>query len=212
MFCFLDLASAERACSWSPSSRSHFRPEFLAELNLDEADPRRDRLDANWITYPPVDDHGNISDIEWIHRYWKGEPYPGKEPIWETLIHGRAIVLGTDLRERAYRLIKANFPDALTFLELGRQAAWVGSDLGNVCAHMREDGEYVALDYAMDMRDADNPVFLEKLQKLKESGHPINWADITPNTAQGSFGRTMDLRPFGFRRHKAELPYVGASK
>lgn len=208
MFCFLDIASAERACSWSGSPRSHFRPEYLAELHLGEAGPRRDRFDANWIPRAPVDNNGNMTEFEWIHRYWNGEAYPDDEPIWETLIDGRAVVLGTSLRERAYARIKSRFPDSLLLLEVARQAAWVGSDLGNVCGYLRNDGAELVLDYVMDMRDANDEGFLDKLKKLKLSGHPINWADITPHIKQETLGKTMDLRPFGFRRPKIAMPYV----
>jgi hypothetical protein len=207
IFCFLDKSSAERACSWATGPRSHFRPEYLAALHLGDADPRRDRLDANWISYAPIDEDGKILEFDWIDRYWRGEAFPGRDPIWETLIDGRATVLGTILREHAYAVIKKNFPDSLMFLELGRLAAWVGSDLGNVCGFLREDGSDVILEYYQDMRDASNPAFLKKLEELMRSGHPINSGDMAPHIAQDSFGKTMDLRPFSFRRPKLEMPY-----
>jgi hypothetical protein len=180
MFCFLDVTSAEKACSWSTGPNSHFRPEFLAELSLSEAGERRDRLDSNWISFAPRTDQGYLTTIDWVPHCWAGTPYPGHTPVWETLIDGRLIVLGTTLKERAYQIIKTNFPASLAFLEIGRQAAWVGSDLGNVFAYLREDGDDLVLEYALDMRDAEDPAFLEKLQQLKQDGHPINWADLTP--------------------------------
>jgi hypothetical protein len=199
MFCFLDLGSAERALSWGGPA-NHFRAEYLAELNLTEAGECRDRFDANWVTDQPGD---------WIAHYWAGEACPGKTPIWETLVDGRLLVLGTDLRTRAYDVIKRRFPDSLTFLEIARMAAWVGSDLGSVSAFLREEGDDLVLSYLMDMRDAENPEFIENLQKYKDEGNPINWADITPNLSEGLFGKTPDLRPFGFRRPKVAMPYVG---
>jgi hypothetical protein len=200
MFCFLDLPSAERALSWGQPS-NHFRPEYLAELNLTEAGQRRDRFDANWIVNEPGD---------WIPHYWAGEACPGKEPIWETLIDGRLIVLSADLRTRAYDMIKRRFPDSLTFLEIARVAACVGSDLGKVFAYLREDGDDLVLSYGMDMREANDPEFLAKLERYKEEGNPINWADIAPNFSRDSFGKTPDLTRFGFRRPKAAIPYVGS--
>jgi hypothetical protein len=181
---------------------------FLRKLHLGEAGPRRDRVDSNWITYSPRDENGYPTSYDWMQQYWAGEPFPGQTPLWETLVDGRMIVLGTALRERAYQLIKARFPESLTFLEIARQAAWVGSDLGNVTAYLSEDGDDLVLAYVMDMRDANDPVFLAKIQKLKDEGHPINWADITPRLAQGTFGSTMDLRQFGFRRPKVAMSYV----
>jgi hypothetical protein len=139
MYCFLDIRSAERALSWGRPS-NHFRSEFLAELSLDEAGPRRDRVDANWIGYQG----GNIDD--WMHRYWRGDAFPDDEPLWETVLDSRLIVLGTTLREKAYGLIKRNFPESLTFLEIARLAATVGSDLGNVTAHLYQDANDFVLE------------------------------------------------------------------
>jgi hypothetical protein len=101
MFCFMHLQSAQQALSWSTGSTNHFRPEFLAQLHLGEAGHRRERLDSNWITYAPRDSNGYLTSSDWIDRYWEGEPYPGQTPIWETIVDGRLIVLGTGLRERA---------------------------------------------------------------------------------------------------------------
>src|SRR5262249_11452447 len=160
MFCFLDLKSAEGALSWGGPG-NHFRPEYLAELSLTHAGQRRDRFDANWVVNEPGD---------WISRYWAGEGYPAKEPIWETLIDGRMVVLGTDLVTRAYDVIKRRFPDSLTFLEIARIAARVGSDLGNIFAHLREDSDDLVLSYGMDMREAGDPEFLSKLERYKNEG------------------------------------------
>jgi hypothetical protein len=58
------------------------------------------------------------------------------------------------------------------------------------------------------MRDANDPTFLSKLEQLKSEGHPINWADLHQEMKHGSFGQTMDLRPYGFSRPKSELPFL----
>lgn len=200
MFCVPDRESAVRAYSWDDGRRTHFQPEYLAELSLSQAGPRRDRLDANWITYAPTDRNGFLTDDSWIPRYWAGDAFPDKSPIWEVLVDGRLIVLGTDIRKRAYEAIKSEFPHSLMLLEIARQAAWAGSDLGSICAFVHKEGEDLVLDYAMNMEDADNPEFLSKLKSLKESGHPINWADMVRHIANDSFGRTPDLRTYGFRR------------
>jgi hypothetical protein len=204
LYCFLAIEDAERAANqWSGN---HFKPEFLAELHLGEADAGRDKHDANWIAQP------NLSgDTHAIREYWAGEACPGHAaPIWETLVEGRAVVLGTTLRERAYEIVKANAGDTLTFLEIGRLAAWAGSDLGNICGCLVEEGDDVALHYLMDMRQAADPDLLAKMDGLIKSGHPVRWGDIQPNFANDSFGAVPDLRPFEFKRPKADLPYVGA--
>ena len=196
MFCFLDAESAGRTRSWG----GHFEPKFVAELSLSEAGARRDRLDANWITNAPTDVAGHLTDDSWIQNYWAGNPYPNEEPIWETLVDERLIVLGTDIRQRAYAAIKSEFPNSLMLLEIARQAAWVGSDLGTISAFFRTEENEMALDYFMNMMDAENPEFLGKLTALRESGHPINWADMKQHIDQESFGNVPDLRPYGFRR------------
>jgi len=210
MYCFLDKESAERAAAlWGGSFQNHFQPEFLAELHL-EATTRKDRVDSNWITYAKCDENGFLiaSELSQFDQYWEGRPYPGKIPIWETIIEGRMIVLGTDLRDRAYEVIKREHPRSVALLEIARLAAWVGSDLGNVRAWLQDDGDNVSLHYLQDMRDANSPEFLRKLEELKQEGHPINWSDLHEEMKHGSFGKTMDLRPYGFSRPRSELPFL----
>lgn len=208
MFCFLDLESAERALTWG----GYFRPENLTELNLSEAGPRRDRFDAQWLGKAVVNEQGHVADLEWAHQYWRGEPCDTGTPIWETLVDGRAIVLGTAIRERAYSIIKQAAPDSLMLLEIARLAAWIGSDLGNVFAILKEEGDDLVLDFRMDMKDANDPIFLAKLDQLIKGGHPVNSKDMQPHIAAESFGKTPDLRRFGFRRPRIEFPYIGPAR
>ena len=191
-FCFPDLGNAKRASQiWN----GHFTLENLAEVNLEGA-RGRDRLDSNWITF--ADPHKTLPTDEWLTRYWQGEQYPGKEPIWETLVEGRVSVLGTELRTKAYELVKSIWPESLMLLEISRLGAWIGSNIGCISASLTENTGYYYFRYLMDMSDADNPVFLEKLKQLMESGHPVNWADIKPHHDRESFGASPDMRPFEF--------------
>jgi hypothetical protein len=200
LFCLPDLDSAKRASSWDDSGRTHFQPDYLAELSLARAGPARDRMDSNWITNAPLDANGFLTVFDWIPQYWAGVPYPGTEPIWETLVDGRIIVLGTELREKAYRAVRSEFPDSLMLLEISRQAAWIDSDLGVITGYLRrKDGE-IFLEYLMDMRDAENPEFLSRLKALGESGHPVNWDDMKRHVENSSFGAVPDLRPYAFCR------------
>lgn len=199
LYCFLSLEDAEKAANlWGTNGQNHFRAKYLAELYLGET-TGRDRLDSNWITYAPHDENGFLTTTHWIADYWRGKPSPQKDPIWETLVRGKIVVLGTELPKRAYEIIRKRFPDSLTLLENARLGAQVGSDIGNLSGFLLKDGDEIRLTYLMDMRDAKNPVFLEKLGELMKSGHPVNWADIRPNFEKGTFGRTPDLRPFEFR-------------
>lgn len=199
MFCLLDAESAKRACSWDQENKTHFQSEYMAELSLTEAGARRDRLDANWITYAPIDKAGHLTDGSWIQNYWTGNQYPNKEPIWETLVDGRLIVLGTDIRRRAYATVKSEFPDSLMLLEIAREAAWVGSDLGAISAFVRIEENEMVVDYAMNMVDAESPEFLGKMATLRENGHTVNWADMKSHIDQSSFGNVPDFKRYRFR-------------
>lgn len=200
LYCFLSLEDAEKAANlWGATGNNHFRKEYLAELHLGDA-TGRDQLDSGWITYAPRDNDGFLTATDWMKDYWSGKQYPGKDPIWETLVHGRVSVLGTQLRERAYDIVKERWTDSLCLLEISRLAAWIESDLGNLSAYLRQDGDDLLLEFCMDMRDAKDPEFLKRLGELLESDHPVNHADIRPHFENDSFGRTPDMKDFGFRR------------
>jgi heme oxygenase len=90
------------------------------------------------------------------------------------LVEGRLYVLGTELRKRAYDLVQRHMPYSTALLELGRLAAWVGSNLGAAYAFLySENDQGLELRYIMDMADAEDPDFLDRLGKLGESGHPM---------------------------------------
>ena len=201
MFCFLDVESAQYALSWG----DHFQSQNLAELCFIDVDNRRDRLDANWITFAPTDLNGYLSDLKWISSYWSGEPYPKATPIWETIVDGSIAVLGTEIRKKAYDNIRNQFPNSLMLLEMSRLAAVVGSDLGRISAYGHYDGDDVVFRYLLDMQDAKNPEFLKKLSDLIDGGHPVNWADMTHHIDHDSFGCVPDLRSENFRRARNQL-------
>lgn len=171
MYFFEDQQSATCAHQWG----GHFSPDNLAEVLLFPTSPIS-RHDANWITFAPLDNNGRIGNEEWIQRYWSGEPFPEREPLWEVIAQGRAVISGTELRIRAYNNVYSKFPEAVALLEIGRIAAHVGSDLGQMSAWLlrNEDGT-VSLRFHIDMRDANEPEFLDKLQSY--SG-PRNTRDL----------------------------------
>jgi hypothetical protein len=197
MFCFTDLESAERALGWG----SHFMAQNLAELSFAEV-KRSDRLDSNWITYG---DFTNAQDPA-LFGYWSGIPYPGRDPIWEVLVEGRLIILGVELRERAYALIERHMPYSTAILELARVAAWAGSDLGSTYAFLQNEDDCVALQYIMDMKEGNDPDFIKRIEELGKAGHPMRPQAV--KAFQDDTVRLPDLRPFGFKKHRSELPFV----
>lgn len=188
MYFFTDLAEASRALSWG----GHFRRENIAELEVHSTGTVT-RVDSNWITNARVDETGRLdqADISWIDRYWRGEAY-GDFPIWETIVHGRAFVFGTELRERAYDVIAKAFPNALDMLEVARLAATVDSDLGQTTAWITQPApDKFRLAYYLDMRDAENPEFLNRLGAYDGSK---NFRDLA--LGKETFG-VPDFRQYG---------------
>jgi len=110
---FEDPSALESVADWG----GHFRSEYHTELGLLPG-AIISRHDANWITFAPRDHVGVLKSADWADAYWAGEPYSGRVPIWELIVNGRAAVYGTDLRERAYVTLKAEFPSCLSILDL----------------------------------------------------------------------------------------------
>ena len=192
MYCFLDKACAYQAVSWG----GHFRPENLAELSLNMTPARDQLLDANWITYGPRGT--NRRNDVWMGRYWNGEPCPAADPVWELIVEGRFSVLDTELRERSYRVVKDYWPNSLMLLEISRLGACIGSNIGSMNVFMEETKERYEFKYLLDMRDARDRGFLDRIGELMKSGCPVNWADIRPHFEQDSFGCTPDMTALQF--------------
>ena len=180
------------AQSWE----GHFSPPNLAELGLPHSDSLRGRHDANWYAWAMNNPNAASADEEWIRCYWSGLPCPYGNPIWETITEGQIAVLGTDLRELAYRRIKAEFPDSLAFLEIARLSACVGSDLGSICGYLKLT-DRLELVYLMNMLDSKDARFLTRIRELIQSGHPVNSEDLSPHFLEDSFGCSPDLSPYG---------------
>lgn len=193
-----DAALQARAAMGQP----HMTAENLVEINLNEA--RKTSIhDSNWITY-----HGDDDNLAWIDAYWRGEQCPSHEPLWEVLVEGRINILGTQLRDKAYELVRANFPDSLCLLEIARIAAWVGSDLGSVAAFLESNADGLAMQYYLNMVDANDVEYLKKFRCHISSGEPVNHNDIRPFVDRETLGSVPDLRPLSFSISKDEVAYL----
>jgi hypothetical protein len=145
--------------------RSHrYRDDLVGEVGVHH-DAAVSRHDAEWITAKL-----DSPETEWIDSYLSGAPY-GAKPTWELVVDGRADIYGTELRERAHDVVKAQWPKSLALLELARIAAWFGSDLGLTTAMAVKETGGIRVAYVMDVADVDDPQFL---RRARESGHPIN--------------------------------------
>jgi hypothetical protein len=207
LYCFQDLASAEQALEWG-NERNHFRPEFVARLYMgDHHVIGRSTVDANWITYADLAPDGSFADQSWISRYWAGVAQSGRMPAWETLLEGRLFILGTDLRERAYEMLRKQFPESLLVLETARLAAWALYDYGNVAGFLRKTAlDEVSFDYMLDVRETNDEDFRRRVKALIDNADTsMKHDDILEQLRKGNFGKWPDLRPYGFRMQMQEI-------
>ncbi|WP_255989233.1 hypothetical protein [Chitinolyticbacter albus] len=189
MYFFEDEAQARRVpgAGWGGH---YFEDEYLAELELLET-AQVARLDSNWITYAPKDTNDQLVATEWITDYWSGKPYPDAEPLWEILAHGRAVVYGTAIRERAYKEVTRWRSKSVAILEVGRVAACLGSDLGQVRAFLVADQNELTLKFHLDMRDANNSAVMARIANYDG---PCNHADVAVG---GEYFYCPDFQSFG---------------
>jgi hypothetical protein len=163
-YLFPDVASARAAAKrWDGSA---FQNEFLAEVAINPSS-RVSQYDAEWITR-----NFAASDEAWMHAYFSGKATSA--PVWELLVEGRALVLGTDLRKRAYETVKNTWPQSLAVLEMARLAVEVGSDLGVVTAMLFERERQLVVDYVIRF-DKDNPEFIKGMENFHG---PVNAQDL----------------------------------
>jgi hypothetical protein len=169
-YVFPDEESALRAGqTWGVG----FRREHLSELTL-RPGARTSRYDSEWITQR-LESNG---DLSWVGNYFAGNAL-GPDPIWETLVDGRALVLGTDLRKVAYETVKRIWPTSLPLLELARVGVELNSDLGLISALLLKDGDRLRVGYAMNCKDAKDEAFLERFWAFEG---PKNTEDLTPDS------------------------------
>ena len=146
----------------------NFREEHLAEVELG-SDPLVSRYDSEWITYGM-----GSTDSSWMSSYLSGAQM-GKCPLWELLVEGRGLVLGTGVRQRAYETVKRTWPRSLGLLELSRVAVELNSDLGLICTFLTVGVDRVRLTLQLNFVDAQNPDFLDRFSKYDG---PKNIADL----------------------------------
>lgn len=132
----------------------------------------------------------DADDRSWIDKYLSGQP--SEQPTWELLVEGRGLILGTEVRQRAYETVRNEWPDSLALLELSRVAVELGSDLGFIAPIVTVADGWAELKMYLDFRDATNPAFLYRLGRYDG---PKNTADLN-----GKSDLVLpDLTPFSAR-------------
>lgn len=151
-YVFPDRVTAERGAGWGAS----FNPAFLTEVAVTEGS-LISTYDANWITHELPNGPG-----DWIDRYLAGDPRDD-EPLWEQVVDGRALVLGTDVRNWAHAVAEQEWPQSMGVLELGRLAVELDSRLGAITAFAMQTPGGIRVRYILNFADADEPDFLRRL-------------------------------------------------
>lgn len=147
-----------------------FEEKNLAELAVLEGAVVSEH-DSEWITRSST-----ARDASWMERYWAGDPF-SNDPVWECVVEGRALVLGTVLRLRAYEVVRKTWPESMVLLEMGRVAAELRSDLGSIAPVATINGNALNVDYMMNFADATNDDFCMRIGDYKGV---INRHDFPP--------------------------------
>lgn len=169
----------------------HFRAKNLIEFELPPTTSLT-RVDANWITEAPLQSDGRLdtSDITWTTRYWAGEP-KHKDPTWETIVNGRALVRDMAVRKKAYADVKSRFPRSEVFMEMARLAGEVGSDGGLVTPFLQRAGQNtLRLAYCMYDKDFHDEAVIKKI-----AAHP-DAKNLHRLMSENEIFDTPDLRPW----------------
>jgi hypothetical protein len=157
LYIFPTREEAERAAfEWDG-----FRSAFLAPVRV-RAGSTLSTYDADWISNWAADGGADSA-----RRYAVGEPR-SVTPHWEHLVSGEVELHSIELREQAYEVVKAWWPDSLGLLELGRLAAEIDLPLGYIAAFPLGDppaGE-VRVRFMMNLADAQNPALLAYMESL----------------------------------------------
>jgi hypothetical protein len=167
LYFFGDVDTAQRAGRrWDGS----FREEHLAEIAITQV-AAVSKFDSEWITAEPASPGDG-----WIIDYLGSRPR-GPWPLWEMLVEGRGVIVGTAVRQRAYETVKRAWPRSLGLLELSRVAVEIGSDLGLITPILTAADGVIDVRLYLNFRDAEDQAFLDRL------GHfngPKNTRDLNP--------------------------------
>jgi hypothetical protein len=146
----------------------------------------------NWIDYP--------NGVEAVaRRYWQREP--SDEPVYEQLLTGEFNICGTAVRNRAYEIVRGDFPDSLALLELARLAPLVGSKLGHVAPWAKIEGDELVFTYIIRYDENEGPEVLRRAieRAQQDPSFQINHRDLERLRNENLAFCVPDFRPFEVR-------------
>lgn len=184
-FAFPDSESARRAAALWPLPA--FREENLVEVEV-HPDASISEHDSQFITRKLASGPG-----PWMKQYVLGDT--DEQGPWgympELVIEGRALILGTETRERAKQTVLATWPRTDSLLELGRIGVQLGTDVGLITAWVEPSAQRRV---RFIMRDGEyrDPAFIARLAEFRDAGNPIDWDALA--TFQEDRAVVPDLR------------------
>lgn len=194
-YCFEDKKYADAALAWGIR---YFKEENLADLHIEDS-AKKTVCDSNWITCADLDDNKMYKSADWFSSYWQGEPFPNREPIWETIVDGRVHVLTKKVCENAYKKVKRIFPESVYLLELARISAKMNSNAGLIYAYLQESGpDHVKLNCYMDTNWPFN-ISLD---------NEVHFDDVIPYECRIKNPRIPDFSRYDRIIPKKEAPYL----
>lgn len=191
-FVFDEIESIERF--WNSNNwGGHFSDKYLSDVGV--AANSSTKVDSNWIG-EIVDKNGNLTD-GWIlkaKKYWRGEPFLNKPPIWEKIIDGYLTVWSNNIRQEAMYNIQSIWPNSMELFHYACLCSKVGSYDCQVMPYlMKNNDQSLKIAYIMSLKDYGNSDFIKNLLDKAKNFKFINF-DIKYNTNEES--TFPDLRGF----------------
>lgn len=190
-FVFDEIESISRF--WSCNSwGGHFSDQYLSDVGV--AATRSTRVDSNWISHI-VDVDGGLKE-GWFQNavnYWRGEVFPGSDPIWERIVEGFLTVWSSDVRKESISEINAVWPKSINLLTYACLCAAYRSLDGMIFPYLiRHDENNIEITYITRMVQANDKNFVEAIIENAKKMPSIT-LDLIDTTTNDGGVRTPDL-------------------
>ena len=143
----------------------HFHDKYLTDVGV--AANRSSRLDANWVT--EIFNENFILYDDWFdkaNKYWRGEPHPTKEPIWERIVEGWATIWGREIKIAAFKEIESYWPKSIKLLEYSCIAASLGTNDGIIYSLGHQEDEFLNIAFYIRLVDAKDSSTFTRMETL----------------------------------------------
>jgi len=174
LYVFKSLEDAEKALEWKDGN---FEDDFLTPIKYPSS---KTIVDSNWITYFSKGKHPD----DWRIRYWRGESYPGQNPLWEVIIDSYIVINDPELKYKSLKTLEiCHKIEELQVFERHRILNELGDGLSNVIysGHF-EKSNFIISPSLIEMTENGRGLKLDKLalppgvpkEMVKEAESGIN--------------------------------------